>query len=413
MTPEEWDAAAVPSRWLSPDEVVLWRGAPLAKLVATPLDAFTCVMAVVWVSAIWFGFLRDGDAPIVVIPFGIGFMCAGLAVSVGRLVLRRRAWRTTLYAVTSLRSVELSSGGTVRTSMLPAVPATCVWRRGGRRADVVWGTSAAWPMFDQVRTLTAGSRLGSHAPRPDQLFANVDDPRGCLVALRQIGTHVEERNATTAVLLPPRPETVAPGGAGAAHGGAVVGGVMHPNPVPVAGPRGRRSWLSERTRRQPWTLRTERSPQDAASRIAAALPAAPPRGSFFGGGFALAPGGVVGAVYQGYVEARSAPVGRNWSLRANLVAAPGGGSVLQGTIGPDVISLFPILFIVVGAILALSSLTAALVNLGSGHGLDGAWFSILFGLAFCGVGTMVFESLYRQGRAGCALVEQTLRAALA
>lgn len=178
---------------VSPDEQMLWSGAPDPRVVFTAYDLFLVPFSILWggFAMVW-ETVALTDGPVIMKLWGIPFVLVGLYMMVGRFFYKRYAKRRTAYGVTSQRALIVSPRSF--TDMPLRNQSVSVQRsRDGRHATVtIGGPPPIRGIFGANRRaqsrMYANTGMDLLSRRGDYAFAfyDVPAPEAMLAALDQV-----------------------------------------------------------------------------------------------------------------------------------------------------------------------------------------------------------------------------------
>jgi hypothetical protein len=363
-TSGSWDAGAGVSKWLQPDERILWRGSPDASVIFAPQDLYVVPVSILWLGFALFwehGVIHQGTVFAEI--WGIPFVLLGLYVLFGRFVAKAWSRRRTFYAVTNRRAVRITDHG----QSLRQVPVTTTMETH-RSRDARHGT-ATWMLWANGTEMankngTSGRRSlqtalfgGTNWPGTGRYEANeltfvdVVDFDQLLAAARHAGFSVSVGQPKGGFRL--RDSLPAPARADA----------QTPGPSPGLLAR-IRWWVRTRLLRRPYAFWSPLPSEEVATRLSRNL--APERQFSLGfGGPGMAYRGTVSG-WSVHLSARGTGQGNSWrTVFDGGIVAGEQGSWLTGSIGP--VAFVPVfsciwlglvsLFFVIGVIGLLSDLS--------------------------------------------------------
>ena len=93
--------------YLTPGEIILWRGKPEKGHLLTGQDAFLIPFSIVWCGFAIFWFVTALiNTPFPFALFGVPFVCVGLYISVGRFFHTASVRRQTAYVITNQKVIR-------------------------------------------------------------------------------------------------------------------------------------------------------------------------------------------------------------------------------------------------------------------------------------------------------------------
>ncbi len=97
---------------LLPDEMVLWRGKPNAKISFTSQDVFLIPFSILWCgfALFWEFSVITSDAPGMFPLFGLPFVCLGIYLVFGRFIHQKHILKNTRYVLTNTRAIFYNKG---------------------------------------------------------------------------------------------------------------------------------------------------------------------------------------------------------------------------------------------------------------------------------------------------------------
>ncbi|WP_086829761.1 hypothetical protein [Allokutzneria sp. NRRL B-24872] len=134
---------------LLPDERQLWSGRPVRYPVFTASDIVLVPFSLVWCgfAVFWLSSAASIGAPPAFVATGIPFVLIGVYFVAGRLVVRWRTLRSSLYAVTDRRVIVVSAPlgfRRTRTAYLRNLAPPTVNAREDGSGTITFGDSSVW-----------------------------------------------------------------------------------------------------------------------------------------------------------------------------------------------------------------------------------------------------------------------------
>ena len=135
------------TRELTPNERLLWSGAPRQGLMFRPYDAVLIPFSIVWASfAVFWEWTAIGHPNAIILAlWGIPFVLIGAYMVVGRFFTDVWVRKRTAYGVTNQRVIIISASPrrTVRTIPLRAIPEMSLSERADGSGTITFGPSGA------------------------------------------------------------------------------------------------------------------------------------------------------------------------------------------------------------------------------------------------------------------------------
>jgi hypothetical protein len=307
----EWDRDARPHNWLGPHELVVWRGRPDRRVVFARQDKYLFPLTIVWCVVVLSILLSLEETSDLFSKFVVAiFVVAGMYLTVGRFVTKRRTRRHLRYAVTNERALEIVNGRVTHSTPLKANYK--VQRlRDGRRGSILWRVDplyfrgGAFSNLQSLSLLEGTGFPGAEAARTRVVFFDVDNLDGALSAL---GPSIE-RNSIGAA------ET-----SSTARSREVAGATIRVGPV--------RRWFQLRFGSKAYSLAISLPAAEVLNRIATQVK------PMYSVGFSLSKRGVRGRVNGSHVTLLGYVRGNNsWNLQfSGSVSDATNGAVLDGSI---------------------------------------------------------------------------------
>ena len=182
------DTLADPSRqlapYLRPGEQLLWSGRPDPHVIFTTADAYAIPFSLVWFGlALSFtvSLLTSAhpQSALITVPF----LAAGLYITVGRFVYKRRSKLRTAYGITPDRAIVAVGASSMTDSPIRQVPSSITRSRDGSHVTMTFGSGADGRPGRRAYPNTGMDFFGSGASPVG--FYDVAEPAALLAAVEQ------------------------------------------------------------------------------------------------------------------------------------------------------------------------------------------------------------------------------------
>lgn len=132
---------------LLPDERVVWRGRPDARIRFRPIDALLVPFSFLWggFAIFWNVSVWMAGAPVTFSFFGLPFLFIGLYIIAGRFWLDRKVLEGTRYFVTDKRVlIQRNFPASLKSLQLERLPTLDLRQRQDGSGTIRFGNSANW-----------------------------------------------------------------------------------------------------------------------------------------------------------------------------------------------------------------------------------------------------------------------------
>ena len=161
------DAQLEVSRYLEPDESLIWAGVPKRGLMLRASDLFLIPFSLLWggFAIFWEWNVLQSDAPIIMPLFGAFFVAIGLYFIVGRFFVDAAIRARTCYGLTDRRVIILSGllARSVKSLLLPTLHDVSLVERSDSTGTISFGPPSqlnsmaagmSWPGLSQYQVPT-------------------------------------------------------------------------------------------------------------------------------------------------------------------------------------------------------------------------------------------------------------------